>query len=347
MVGSDSEREFCRGNGATVHMTDEALEALAQRRGSSKWTRLLGILFVMLSTAVGVLYFLFVKSVEWHLDYDRIVCVLHLTTDSSLMTYGQPSGLALSVKKSWIYYSVAALIGLTLCYVIRRRTNSSRLSAEIGAVAAQSSQPWRWPRLQISLRNLLLLVLVFGILLPAGYYHIRNAQQQHLLFSTQRVSVGNCTAYEEQFIRRQLRPLSLWEAIWHRQGRQLGRVHELTLIRPRSGAQNYQVLDIEIPDNFQEPKYLCVRVAMGAGVSGGSLDLFAGDTTVSGTPQEQNEIRIKSRLATLYDVSPEVSAALIFAVKPGEKYKLGATGNWGGKVGDQNTALISMRLHDF
>lgn len=205
------------------------------------------------------------------------------------------------------------------------------------------SKKRRW---QISLKTFFGIALLVGILLPTGYYYVRQVQRRHAELSTQFVSLVNVPPSDVDRIKRKLRPLTLTEAMWHRDGKAFGPVHKLKLVRPASGTQDYRVIEIDARQ-LKKPTYLRIRFTMGAGKSGGSFDLFPSTADLSGSPIEQNQVRVQSRIGSVYDLGSDESASMILPLKPGDQYTLGATGNWLGTAGDLNTVEISMRLEDF
>lgn len=341
------------------------------------------LIFVVLSGAVTIVaasVLFLVESPGVHFDYDRLVFTFNLTTDNAPQNPWQKSNHHVVIPFSRMLYAAAAIIGLTsatlLWRLARRRDSSTDATVKqtskpsssddlpeslgsqhfenqatysnVSTSNALTAFPKRKWRLQISLRGLLLATFLLGIFAPTILYNIRTARQKHALLNVRMRSFALFTRAETTRILNTLKPLPWWDAIWYREAKQIGSAKTLKLVRPTTGSQNYQMIDITAPPNLTKDRILIIFVTTGKGVSGASIDLFPSDVEVEGmSPLDQNALRLSSRFGSLYDIPPDGTGLLFVALRPGDKYRLGVTGNWFGKQGDTNTATVTMYLKDF
>ncbi len=115
--------------------------------------------------------------------------------------------------------------------------------------------------------------------------------------------------------------------------------HKAKIEAPGEGKQKYDVLDIDT-GKMEKPGLLVIKIQMGKGNSAASFDLFPGDVDIPSDPKQQEQLRTEESVAHLYDVPAGHSGTLIYPFTPGDKFKLGATGNWFSNDDATNTAKI-------
>ena len=122
--------------------------------------------------------------------------------------------------------------------------------------------------------------------------------------------------------------------------------HKAKISVPGPQKQQYDVFDIDT-SRLEKPGLLVIRVQMGDGDAAASFDLFPGDVSIPSDPEQQEKRRVGKSVANLYDVPPGHSGTLIYHFKPGDTFKLGATGNWFSEKDATNTAKIEAVGMDF
>ncbi len=122
--------------------------------------------------------------------------------------------------------------------------------------------------------------------------------------------------------------------------------HKARISVPGPQKQHYDVFDIDT-SRLEKPGLLVIRVQMGDGGAAASFDLFPGDVSIPSDPEQQEKRRVEKSVANLYDVPPGHSGTLIYHFKPGDTFKLGATGNWFSEKDATNTAKIEAIGMDF
>ena len=102
---------------------------------------------------------------------------------------------------------------------------------------------------------------------------------------------------------------------------------------PGAGYQDYTTVEIDATP-FEQGGTLIVDIQVGEGEATGSFDLFAGDTELptEGIPDEA--------LASAWDIPPSDTGQIRHPFTGGQKFKLGATGNWFCEKGSLNAFLV-------
>ena len=102
---------------------------------------------------------------------------------------------------------------------------------------------------------------------------------------------------------------------------------------PGNGYQDYTTVEIDATP-FEQGGTLIINIQVGEGEATGSFDLFAGDAELptEGIPDEA--------LASAWDISPGDTGQIRHPFTDGQKFKLGATGNWFCGKGSLNAFLV-------
>ena len=106
---------------------------------------------------------------------------------------------------------------------------------------------------------------------------------------------------------------------------------------PGDGYQDYTTVEIDTT-SFEQGGTLLLNIQVGAGEATGSFDLFAGDAELptEGFPDEA--------LASVWDISPGDTGQILHQFERGQRFKLGATGNWFCKKGSTNAFLARISV---
>ncbi len=128
----------------------------------------------------------------------------------------------------------------------------------------------------------------------------------------------------------------LTEALDLSSGKQLMEV--LNVFRgPGNGYQDYTAVEIDATP-FEQGGTLIIDIQVGEGEATGSFDLFAGDAELptEGFPDDA--------LASAWDVSPGDTGQIRHPFTHGQRFKLGATGNWFCEKGSTNAFLARISV---
>ena len=106
---------------------------------------------------------------------------------------------------------------------------------------------------------------------------------------------------------------------------------------PGNGYQDYTPVGIDATA-FEQGGTLIIDIQVGQGEATGSFDLFAGDTELptEGIPDEA--------LASAWDIPPGDTGQIRHPFTGGQKFKLGATGNWFCEKGSTNAFLARVSV---
>ena len=106
---------------------------------------------------------------------------------------------------------------------------------------------------------------------------------------------------------------------------------------PGDGYQDYTTVEIDTTP-FEQGGTLIIDIQVGEGEATGSFDLFAGDAELptEGIPYEA--------LASEWDIPPGDTGQIRHPFTDGQKFKLGATGNWFCKKGSINAFLARVSV---
>ena len=98
---------------------------------------------------------------------------------------------------------------------------------------------------------------------------------------------------------------------------------------PGNGYQDYTTVEIDATP-FEQGGTLIIDIQVGAGEATGSFDLFAGDAELptEGIPDDA--------FASAWDISPGDTGQIRHPFTRGQRFKLGATGNWFCEKGSTN-----------
>ncbi len=106
---------------------------------------------------------------------------------------------------------------------------------------------------------------------------------------------------------------------------------------PGDGYQDYTIVEIDATP-FEQGGVLIIDIQVGEGEATGSFDLFAGDAELptEGIPDEA--------LASAWDIRPSDTGQIRHPFTGGQKFKLGATGNWFCEKGSTNAFLACISV---
>ena len=106
---------------------------------------------------------------------------------------------------------------------------------------------------------------------------------------------------------------------------------------PGDGYQDYTTVEIDATP-FEQGGTLIIDIQVGEGEATGSFDLFAGDAELptEGFPDDA--------LASAWDVSPSDTGKILHPFTRGQRFKLGATGNWFCEKGSTNAFLARISV---
>ena len=106
---------------------------------------------------------------------------------------------------------------------------------------------------------------------------------------------------------------------------------------PGDGYQDYTTAEIDATP-FEQGGTLIIDIQVGAGEATGSFDLFDGDAELptEGFPDDA--------LASAWDIPPGDTGQIRHQFTSGQRFKLGATGNWFCEKGSTNAFLIRVSV---
>ena len=110
-----------------------------------------------------------------------------------------------------------------------------------------------------------------------------------------------------------------------------------TFRAPGAGYQDYTPIEIDTTP-FEHGGTLIIDIEVGEGEATGSFDLYDADVELptEGFPDDA--------LASVWDIPPRVTGQIIYRFQHGQRFKLGATGNWFCKEGSTNTFIASVSV---
>ena len=106
---------------------------------------------------------------------------------------------------------------------------------------------------------------------------------------------------------------------------------------PGDGYQDYTTVEIDATP-FEQGGTLIIDIQVGEGEATGSFDLFAGDAELptEGFPDDA--------LASAWDIPPGDTGKILHPFTRGQRFKLGATGNWFCEKGSTNAFLARISV---
>jgi len=110
-----------------------------------------------------------------------------------------------------------------------------------------------------------------------------------------------------------------------------------TFRAPGAGYQDYTPIEIDTTP-FEHGGTLIIDIEVGEGEATGSFDLFGPDVELptKGYPNDA--------LTSVWDIPPNVTGQIIYRFARGQRFKLGATGNWFCEKGSTNTFLAKISV---
>lgn len=110
-----------------------------------------------------------------------------------------------------------------------------------------------------------------------------------------------------------------------------------TFRAPGSGYQDYTPIEIDTTP-FKQGGTLIIDIEVGEGEATGSFDLYDADVELptEGFPNDA--------LASVWDIPPRVTGQMIYLFARGQRFKLGATGNWFCEKGSTNTFIARVSV---
>ncbi len=110
-----------------------------------------------------------------------------------------------------------------------------------------------------------------------------------------------------------------------------------TFRAPGAGYQDYTPIEIDTTP-FEHGGTLIINIEVGEGEATGSFDLFGPDVELptEGYPNDA--------LASVWDIPPGITGQIIHRFARGQRFKLGATGNWFCEKGSTNTFLAKISV---
>ena len=108
---------------------------------------------------------------------------------------------------------------------------------------------------------------------------------------------------------------------------------------PKYGSQDYNVITIDT-SAFKNAGILTIEVRMGSAISGGSFDLFDGDTELpkQGIPTQA--------LTSVWDIPTGQKGVIEYNFDKGKVFQLGATGTWFSGKGNINAFHVTISVKD-
>ena len=110
-----------------------------------------------------------------------------------------------------------------------------------------------------------------------------------------------------------------------------------TFRAPGAGYQDYTSIEIDTTP-FEHGGTLIIDIEVGEGEATGSFDLF-GPNVEPPTEGYPNDA-----LASVWDIPPGITGQIIHRFARGQRFKLGATGNWFCEKGSTNTFLAKISV---
>jgi hypothetical protein len=106
---------------------------------------------------------------------------------------------------------------------------------------------------------------------------------------------------------------------------------------PGDGYQDYTTVEIDTI-SFEQEGTLIIDIQVGAGEAVGSFDLFDGDAElpIEGFPDDA--------LVSVWDIPPGDTGQIRHQFARGQRFKLGATGNWFCEKGSTNAFLVKISV---
>ena len=110
-----------------------------------------------------------------------------------------------------------------------------------------------------------------------------------------------------------------------------------TFRAPGAGYQDYTPIEIDTTP-FEHGGTLIIDIEVGEGEATGSFDLYDADVELptEGFPNDA--------LASVWDIPPKVTGQMIYRFPHGQRFKLGATGNWFCEKGSTNTFIVRVSV---
>ena len=110
-----------------------------------------------------------------------------------------------------------------------------------------------------------------------------------------------------------------------------------TFRAPGAGYQDYTSIEIDTTP-LEHGGTLIIDIEVGEGEATGSFDLYDADVELptEGFPNDA--------LASVWDIPPKVTGQIIYRFARGQRFKLGATGNWFCEKGSANTFLAKISV---
>ena len=110
-----------------------------------------------------------------------------------------------------------------------------------------------------------------------------------------------------------------------------------TFRAPGAGYQDYTPIEIDTTP-FEHGGTLIIDIEVGEGEATGSFDLYDADVELptEGFPNDA--------LASVWDIPPKVTGQMNYRFPHGQRFKLGATGNWFCEKGSTNTFIVRVSV---
>ena len=110
-----------------------------------------------------------------------------------------------------------------------------------------------------------------------------------------------------------------------------------TFRAPGAGYQDYTPIEIDTTP-FEHGGTLIIDIEVGEGEATGSFDLYDADVELptEGYPNDA--------LTSVWDIPPRITGQIIHRFARGQRFKLGATGNWFCEKGSTNTFLAKISV---
>ena len=110
-----------------------------------------------------------------------------------------------------------------------------------------------------------------------------------------------------------------------------------TFRTPEAGYQDYTVVEIDTTA-FEDGGMLTIDIWVGDAEASGSFDLYSGDSELptEGLPD--------GALTSAWDIPPGKSGIIMYPFDRGQRFKLGATGNWFSEKGSINAFLAKISI---
>ncbi len=116
--------------------------------------------------------------------------------------------------------------------------------------------------------------------------------------------------------------------------------HILNILQtPEPGFQDYTIVDIDTTA-FEDGGILTVDIQVGSSEPAGSFDLFDADAEIptEGIPHQA--------LDSAWDIPSGKTGVIRYHFEKGQKFKLGATGNWFSKKGSINAFIANISIKE-